>query len=157
MDLNSLLGDLAEAVASDSDTLTWANSTYGRDHKVYVNVDVRNPPGEDDCPFVALYPLSKSVGRAVSRKEHGFEVVCCVHDSALKSHALTNLVEYEGVRRVETFRKYVETAIAGVSVGNALLELVEVEYETIDQFPFILSVMVIQIGEEVTIGSNPLT
>jgi len=154
MDINTLLTDLASAIATDAATLAWANATYDQDHKVYVNVDIQNPPGRTDCPAVEIHPAAKRVGQTITKKEHAFEVTCGIYDEAVKVHAETNIVEYEGVQRLEAFRKLVEAAIVGVSVGNAVFEEVSVEYDTISLFPFMLVGMGIGITKQLTVGEN---
>ena len=113
MELNSLLDDLVNSIATASALKSWCNSTYGQDHKVFVNIDKRNSPGVDDCPFVIIFPVQKSVGRGVSNKQHGFEIDCCIYNDTLETPAEPNIIEYKGVKEIETFRKKVETAIGG--------------------------------------------
>jgi hypothetical protein len=157
MNINTLLDDLSNAIAVDSETATWCQSTYGRDHQVYVNLDDREPPAASGCPYVTLWPDSKKVGRGIGQKQHTIEVVCVIHDESSRTRSEDNVIEYEGVKRLETFRKHVETAIAAVDMGNALLDELDIEYDPVSEFPFMAADMVITITDEWTIGSDPLT
>jgi hypothetical protein len=156
MDINTLLLDFARAVSEDDELTGWSRVTYDREPNVYVNMDVRNPPGEADCPYVEIHPAGKTVGQAISVKTHRFEVICCIYDEKSVTHPQSNLVEYEGVRRLEAMRKHVENAIVGVDVGNGIFSEFEIEYDTISMFPFMGASMVFQVEDHVTLGSDPL-
>ena len=156
MDVNTLFETAKDALSQNSALTTWANATYSQQHKVYANVDVRTPPGEDDCPYVAFYPATKIVGDSAARKNHAFEFICCINDDTLATNDETNVVEYAGVQRLETFRKLVEDAISGMSIGNVALDMITIEYDTIESFPFMLAAMSISFGEAQLIGVDPL-
>lgn len=154
MDINALTASLSTAIAEDATLTAWCNSTYSRAHTVYVNLDHRNPPAAENCPFVVFYPVSKRAGMGVSTKQHTFEVDCCIYDESTRTTG--QVIEYNSIRRIEAFRKLVEDAIAGIDTGGALIETVEVEYDTVEQFPFAWAGMMIGINEEFTMGSDPL-
>jgi len=157
MNINTLLNDFSEAVAQSSTIKAWTQANYTADHKVYVGMDTRKPPNKDDCPYVAIYPERKQIGQHQREKHHEIEVVCCIHDDTSRTHpGISNLIEYTGVQNIESFRKLVETCIAGVDIGNATLSLVSVDYEMIESFPFIMCGMIVDVWESVTIGSDPL-
>jgi len=156
MDITTLIDDFAEGIAQDPDVLEWANLTYGQDHRVFVNFDVENPPGESYCPFVMLMPESKRAGQTIVNRSHEVHVVCCVHDSEFRDHlSISNITEYLGVSRLEAFRKLVETALASVDIGNPTIDF-DIEDDTISYFPFLWCYMAARVDEPVTMGSDPL-
>jgi len=157
MDINVLSESIKDALATDTSISTWSQAVYGRAHKLYVNADVRDLPAEDDCPYIAFYPSRKKAGHAVIYKEHGFIITSCIYDDASRINPEGNIIEYLGVSRLEDFRKLVENALAAMDIGNALLNTVDIEYETIEFFPFMLVVMDIGIGGvHIAIGENPM-
>jgi len=157
MNINTLTVDFAEAVAQDADLKTWCQINYSSDQAVYAAMDVRNPPGDTDCPYVILYPVRKEFGQHRREKLHEIEVVGCLHDTTTRSHAgVSNLTEYTGVQNIETYRKLIEDAIAGVDIGNLTLAVIAVDYEMIESFPFFMCGIVVQVWEGVTIGGDPL-
>jgi len=157
MDISELYLDYAQALASSAAISSWCVAEYGQAHKVYMNFDRRNPPGENDCPYVAIYPVSKRVGQLVGAKGHGFEVVCCLFDDTSRVHAHSNITEYEGVRQLEVFRKKAEDVITEMAIDNAVIEALDIEYETIETFPFLMCGMIFQVREELLIGQNVFT
>lgn len=144
------------AVASDSDLNGWSNIQYSRDVTVYKNIDVRELPQSDECPYVVFVQDSKSVGHQVTEKSQSIRVFCCLYDETSVTGPLTNIIEYSGIDRIETMRKYVETAIAGVDIGNASLKEIDIGYETIEVFPYFEATMIVTITEQWTLGSDPL-
>lgn len=155
MDINTLIETFSEAIAADDDLKAWSNLYYSQDHQVFVNVDVRDMPGESDCPYVGLLPVSKFVGKAVSTKEHSLGVFCCIHDSSSVTTPL-NIVKFKGVERIEEFRKLVEDVIVANAPTNILMAEVEIDYDTITEFPFMTADMLVKLTEPVTLGSDYL-
>lgn len=156
MNIINQLADLLLAIASDTAITTWSEVTYGRVHKVFENLDDRNLPAEVDCPYVALYPISRQSGYQVKDIVNGYEILCCVHDESYAAHAEDNVVKYAGVDRLETLRQYVLSAIASVDVGNALLAEVSCEYDTVTAFPFMFNSMVLTFTLPVMIAGDAL-
>ena len=156
MEFNSLRDDLINGIANDDAIRIWCETTYGNIHTVYTNLDERDPPGETNCPFVVVVPIRKYVGAQVGVKEHEFGIMCGIYDSTSRIRAESNIVEFEGVQNIEIFRKKVEDVIAAVDIGNAVIATLEVEYETIESFPYILSRMYLAIKKEILIGEDPL-
>ena len=157
MNINTLVTDMAEAIAQDPDILEWANLYYNRDHYVFVNCDIKNLPGESYCPYFAIFPEAKRAGQTVRQRSHTVHVVSCVNDANFRDYpGFTNIIEYEGVQRAEAFRKLAETAMVGVDIGNGVIDF-DVDYDTITDFPFMWSYMAAVITEPVTMGSDYLS
>ena len=121
---------------------------------MFKNADRRDPPGEDECPFVIVYPLSKSVGHSQGRKYHQVEVDVCLFDDTKTTTG--NVTSYTGTGNLETFRKHVENAVVGTSMGYCTVDDLEVEFNVLESFPFIWAGMVFRIGEDVLLGVDPL-
>lgn len=156
MNINALITDMAEAIAQSADVLAWANLYYKRDHRVFVNFDMENPPGESYCPYAVIYPESKLAGQTIQQRAHVLHVVTCVYDDSSREYpGINNIIEYEGLQRAEAFRKLVETAMAGVDIGNGVIDF-NIEYDPISDFPFLWCGMAVTITEPVTMGSEYL-
>jgi hypothetical protein len=156
MDINTLIETFKAALAQDQAMATWAMATYGQTHKVYLNLDIHDPPAEADCPYIVFFPDSKTSGPASGRKRHSFQLMSCVHDDNSVINAENNVIEYTGVKKLESFRKLAENALAGASIGNAVIDILEIDYETIDSFPFMLAATRMEVGEAHIIGVDPL-
>ena len=152
----TLITSIRDAVKASDDIKNWCVLTYGREHTVYTGIDPRKPPGESEYPLVAIFPDSKIVGHDISRKGHSVGIVCGVYDDTMSS-LLQDGVEptgYVGVTNLETFRKLVETATLSELSGTLVVDRLEIQYETVESFPFLLASMLWTITEEIFIGDD---
>lgn len=157
MNINELIDRIIEEIAIDPATRQFCESNYARAHKVYVNLDDRNWPSDEDTPYLAIFPDSKSVGHTQSNKGHVLECLCCIYDDTGRQHPwIDNIFQYQGVYRVEEFRKHTETAITKADLVGGVIESIDVDYDVISSFPFHFASMIISISEPVTIGSDYL-
>lgn len=155
MNIITLHKALITAIATDNDTKTWLFEKYSLPLNVLKTFDEKDPPGQSDCPFVFLGPTSKVVGQNVSNKIHVFDCFCGLYDDDTGSPiGLDNVSEHDGFENLETFRKYVETAIAGYDSGNLSIDRIEVSY--FNTFPLMVVGMKIIYVEPVTLGCDPL-
>jgi hypothetical protein len=158
MDLNPLVNSCKEEIATDAELASWCNTNYGQGVKVYGNFDERRPPGEADCPCVAVFPNTKKYGG----REYTdvIEFVCTLYDEAAGVHpGIDNIVDYAGVKNVEAMRKLVLAVIAAVIEASSASRITEVnvEYDTITYFPFVQAAAAVAIETPYTIGSgNPV-
>ncbi len=163
MNINTLLDRICVAVAQDTDIKNWCLLNYGKTHTAYYDLDQRNYPDGSNCPYVFAAPDTKDVGRVKSVREQSVEVGCLVDASAHSTDAtfeadddIPNLYRFPGSKRIEEFRKLVETAIMGIDIGNASWSVVGTIYDTIGSYPYIKAEMQFELIETVTLGSDPL-
>jgi hypothetical protein len=152
--LKTLIENYKDALTQSATLQNWSNAHYGRCCRVYVNIDARNPPGEDDCPYVMLRPTACRYGRGVREKTTQIEMVCCLHDDTFRLDAETRALEYRGVQKCMDMLDLAVTAVAAVNTGNALLQDIEVEIETIEFFPFFMLGCPLTLVEPLTIGAT---
>lgn len=142
MNMITLLTTLRDAIHDNSATQTWCTANYTRNHKVYVGIDTRKPPAEDQYPIVHIFPVSKIEGYELEEQEHGIGVTCGIYNEDIRTvSGKTNVVELEGIQDIESFRKLVETAIIGASITDIRIDSLNTDYETIEFFPFFLAGM----------------
>ncbi len=154
MNINTLTGIIKTAIADSAAITTWCTTNYSQDITIYVNLDLTDPPKESNCPYVVIYPLGKQVGEMMSPKRHNYEVIACIYDAT--STTTGNVTEYAGVTNIESLRKLIETAITAADMATAWVAEIDIEYETIENFPFILAAMGIGVIESVQIGGDYL-
>lgn len=155
MDINTLLETFKDALAQDSAISSWCLATYGRTHTLYINLDINNPPAESNCPYFVLYPDAKTAGPQSARKNHRMVMVCCLNDDSSETNPETNVVEYKGVKRLEVLRKKGEDALAAADIGRAVIDVVDIEYDTIESFPFMMAGTMVDVGESHLLGGDP--
>ena len=142
MDMLTLIETIRDAVHDDSDTQTWCTANYSRNHKVYVGIDMRNPPGDSDCPLVHLFPKAKISGYELDDQDHIIAATPVLSNENTRTVAgKDNVVEMLGISHMETFRKYVETAVVGATPSGMFINILETEYDPIEFFPFFIAPM----------------
>ena len=155
--LKTTLKSFKDALSRNAALTAWAHSNYGRAQRVYVNIDLRNPPGELNCPYALLRPLAATYGRAATQKTMDYELMCCLYDEAWTLDPETNAVEYAGVQRCMDMLDLAVAAIAAVDTGNALLQQISAEFETIEFFPFFMAGAPISLVEPLPISAARTT
>lgn len=153
MDIQTLCDLFASAIAQDPALSLFGETEYDTAPTVYVNVDPRQPPQASNCPFVAIWPTSKTGG--TDEQVATFEVVCCLHDETSQQTHDSRIVQFAGVYNIETMRRAVSAAISGADLGTASVASIETEYDTIELFPFFIAAMTVTVTEPWTIGENP--
>ena len=146
----------AEALAADADLTQWAQATYGRKQKIYINFDGQNPPGSEDCPYLTLRPEIMRIGNAQTQKMAQFEMVCSLYDESFRTYADEAIIEYNGVQNIVDFLQLSIRALASADLGNALLKLLEPAFETIEAFPYFMAGLPLLITEDYVLGVDRL-
>ena len=142
MNLKTLLNAVAQAIHDDQDIQSWAAVRYSRRHKVYIGLDSRNPPGETDCPLVTVFPMGKVAGMELDSMEHDLGVTCVLFDDEEKVVTRDNLVVMESMGNLLDFYDLVRLAVIGLTAsGESLADLdlnvMDLEIDTIEAFPYI--------------------
>jgi hypothetical protein len=155
MDLNEIISHLRDDLAASAEIALWAVDAYGRTHKVYVGIDMRNPPAVGDYPCLSLAMLGKTAGLAADQIEHSIGITCGIYDEAVATNLDANSIEYAGVQHIEEYRKLVETAavVCVAALGLRLTEL-KITFAPIELFPYFLCDMELTIVEDTEFGSD---
>lgn len=149
--INTLLELFGGQIASDSDISTWSNTNYGGDLLVLENCDSRDLPKEEDCPLVIVFPVAKETGLSQANKNHKIGVSCVVYDDE-KPESAAGVVRFKGGRLVEELRQKVLKVVTDNMPSDCHLESVKIEYDTIEQFPYMSANVQIEITQEKLIG-----
>jgi hypothetical protein len=154
MNVITLLHNLRDAVADDTATKAWCQTNYSRDHKVYVGIDDRKPPADAEYPLVHLFPLTKTAGYELASQDHGIGATCGVHNETTTATGKANAIELTGIIHIEEFRKLVETAIISAADWPVRVASINIEYETVEFFPFFLAAMEIKLAHDYSQGED---
>ncbi len=148
MDMKTLLKSVKEAIHDDGDTQAWCSVNYSRRHKVYVGVDRRKPPDEDDCPLVSVFPIGKIAGMELEVMDHMIGVSCVLYDADTETVARDYLVEKEIIGNLIDFTEYVREVITGLSLTGLSVNQIDTEYEVIEAFPYMVASMEVKLSHD---------
>ena len=155
MDIYTIINDLTTAVSKNTDISSWSTITYERNCTIMENMDLREPPLPQSCPMVVFFPIRKATGIGQPSKKVSIGVTCLVYDDA-KPVDINNVTRFAGGRNVEQLRKYVLESIINFLQNEGNLELVEVDmdYNSIEQYPYNDISMELVITSQQVIGGN---
>ena len=154
MNITTLLEAVRDAIHDDSATKTWCTTNYTRNHKVYVGADQRKPPAQDQYPLVGLIPVNKVAGYELTEQEHGIGITCGLYNEDLATTGKANVVECQGISHIEAFRKLVETAAVGAISSPQRVDEINIEYETLEFFPYFLVTMELKVTDKYYQGDD---
>jgi len=153
--MNTIIDNLAAAIAADQTIDAWAKIEYDQALTVLENCDPRNEPEENDCPLVILYPVAKTGGLSSGVKAHVIGISCVVFDAG-KPESVEGVVRFTGGRLVEELRGYVVDVVQENIPADVHIEAVVTEYNTIEQFPYVSANMDLTLTQEKLIGGDPI-
>lgn len=128
---------------------TWAAATLGREWKVLVGVDKRNPPGIKDCPFVMLRPSTIESSPVADDQDPAIMIDWGIADPGTPT-TTGRVTEYTSIDLLDQMAMKIRTLLmeAGVPLARAVVEL-----ETEAFFPLMLGGMDITLSLPNTIGT----
>ena len=152
MNITTLINALRDGIKNNAPLAAWCVATYAKSHTVYKGMDARNPPPETSYPLVHIFPIRKTAGYELASEDHGIGVTCGVFDSTVTISGIVS--EYGGIDNLEAFRKLVETAVVAAIPTGSRIDLLTIEYETIEFFPFLLASMEFKIADDYSQGDD---
>jgi hypothetical protein len=154
MDINTLQNNIANAINDNDAVNTWCAIKYGRSPKIYIGFNSRKPPGEDDYPLVRVNKTSKTMGYDLDRAEYGVSVLCGIFAADEEELARERIIQYESIDDIESFRKLVETALVAEIESPYFISGIDVEYEGVEFYPFLLANMEVRITMDYSQGDD---
>jgi hypothetical protein len=151
---NSIIDAATTAVAAQADIEAWSQEQYGMSYNVFENIDLRDPPDPDECPAIVVRPLTKAGGMNRPVKTTDIGVDCLVFDER-KNQTASGVIQFLGSRMVEELRKMIFAKIQAAIPSDLHIVDLEVDYDTVEQFPYCWCGMAITIEQEQLIGVNP--
>lgn len=126
MDLNDIKDGLRDLIATDSALKAWCQTTYGKDHTVFVGVDTTgdgegnfpNLPGVADAPYVTVLVDGKQAGLARQKKRHTVLITNGVADESKVDDGEANVIEYAGEGRSMIMHGLVKDALLAKLIGD---------------------------------------
>lgn len=140
--------------ADTGDFADWCSTNLGQLPGVYVGIDVRDPPGEEQCPFVVVRPGVNREGE----DQQEYDVAVSVDWGILSGDADVSgrVTEYAGLYTIDGFGRVIwECLTAGIS-EQVSLSRSEYELSPIEFFPMLLGGMDITITVPYLVGADQI-
>lgn len=137
MNLYTLIGTLRDAIHDDADLQSWCTTNYGQNQKVYVGVDMRNPPQDDSYPIITLFPGGKNQGLATMAMGHVIRVNCGIVNASNRTIVgKTDVTELAGISDIVSLTADVIDIVVDNVPAGLFPDSSETIYSDIALFPF---------------------
>jgi len=129
----------------------WAIEISKKDifDKIFIGVDSRNPPGEDDCPFCVIRPVGFPTGQEVSLHKYILSVDFGIINDVCEQN--NNIYEYKGISQADEIGINIWNTLQG-AIPEIALSICDYEIESINFFPLIMGSLIITINQPNVIG-----
>jgi len=142
MNFGDMLTTLRDALATDTALTSWANTTYSNSQTVFLGVDDRNPPTDDEYPALHIYPLSRSGELCPGGDRMTIGIAIGVYD--IRSYATgTNTKTLPGIAALEEGISLIKDVIMATTTGENFVNTLEITYETVDFYPYFLAEIIV--------------
>jgi hypothetical protein len=156
MDLDTLLNNARDAVATDSALTAWSNTHYGEDHNVFIDQDIDNPPDETNRINVQIHSPSKRGKEDERTVSYGFGMFITLNDEDLDTGLEDNITEFKATTKLLQFCKLALAAVRTVKPNNSYMAY-DMITDTISSFPVFEADVAIEFEQTLVIGEDPLT
>lgn len=140
-----LLANMGNALKVNPELAAWALSNYGQPVTVFSGSDPDNPPGQESCPLVEIFPGEDNHGLGVSEYRRTIGMVCELYDPALATTTHNDFNIQQGILRLEEMYRLALAAVATADLLGGYIFEVRGERADDSLFPFYL------VGAEITI------
>jgi hypothetical protein len=135
MDPFDLMDAGVTALATDSTLQGWCQSWYGKDIEVFIDQDVSNPPGQDDCPSIQFHSPGKSVDEFKKGVTYSYLLLIGVEDTEDETRAESNVNQFKGTARLTAIIERAIAVIREAKPNSNFVLSAEYETDTISLFP----------------------
>jgi len=111
---HELLKEIQNAIAQDNSVISWCKEKYGKAPSVWIAVDERAAPAEDDYPVVGIVALEETSGESKTEKQFTVYLGVGVVQEEIEENTLatgSKTKTHKGMIEAEHLRELVRDAI----------------------------------------------
>lgn len=119
--IDTLIGFVAQSVATDVDLCAWCTGQFGRPPMVYVDIDDANPPAQDDYPVVAIHGVSRNGSLGRNGWSIDLDLACGLVNQSMDRASVASgamIVTYAGMPQAARMMELVELAVVRALRGS---------------------------------------
>ncbi|MEN6568058.1 MAG: hypothetical protein ABFC57_17375 [Veillonellales bacterium] len=149
--LSAILKKWRDVISTDSAILAYCTEKYNVAPKLFVEIDERNPPKEDSCPYIVLWPGHKVEGLNNVAYQYVIPVSWVIYQRAkVTTGAIT---EYSGVYEIDELGQLILKAVAEANPDYPVTN-VDFASNLTDYQPQYVGHMEITISVAITMGAD---
>ena len=130
--LSDIIGKWRNALTASESIQNYCETKFTRKPKIYVGVNGKSMPADEDCPLIILYPGSKKEGLELQEYTYTLTVGWVI----LQEGATTvdNVIEYSGVAECDELGQLIYQELTGLSARNPI-SAVDYSIEPVAYYP----------------------
>ena len=97
--LKEILQKWCDVLSTDQDIIDYCMAKYGKAPTVFVGLDVRDSPGEEDCPLIVVFPGDKNEGLKQANYQYNLSIGFVILQENFTTTG--NVREYHGIYEVD--------------------------------------------------------
>jgi hypothetical protein len=132
LNLYAIASKWRDVLKNDQDIIDFCQLKYGKNHTIFMGLDIKNPPKKDDCPYIIINPESKSEGGDQSEYPYSVFVGAGIFND--QKTITDNVVEMNGMQEISDFLQLILAKIAEASPSNPIARC-DLSVNSIDFFP----------------------
>ena len=154
-----LLTDLLElwrdTTLNNTALFTYCNTTFGKDPKIYIGIDPKNPPQIEDAPFIAIHPVGANQGIMSDSFAYSIEIHIGVDDGLYNDYnANGSTAEMRGLYRTDAVYELVKDALDETASSKYLApDMVSLDIDT-EALPLVQAHVTLEARMANTMGVN---
>jgi hypothetical protein len=147
--ITSVMKKWLNALANDPDIKAYCLDKFGKEPTFFLEIDKRNPPKKEHCPFIVIWPGKKTEGLSNSSYPYSASIGWVILEE--EKETTGNTIEYKGVYEADDLGQLILKAVSEV---NPSCPITNVDYsvELTEYQPQYGGRMDITISIPVTIG-----
>ncbi|WP_122630438.1 hypothetical protein [Lucifera butyrica] len=130
--LSDIISKWRDALQASQPIQNFCSSQYNKAPSIFVGINGKNPPTENDCPLIILYPGSKSEGLELQEYTYNLTVGWTILQAA--ATVTNNVTEFRGVAECDTLGQLIYQELAQLSPDNPI-SVVNYNIEPVAYFP----------------------
>lgn len=130
--LSDILSKWLNALQASQPIQNFCSTQYNKVPNIFVGMNGKNPPTDNDCPMIILYPGSKSEGLELQKFTYKLAVNWTIYQSAVS--VTNNVTEFNGVTECDTLGQLIYLELAQLSPDNPI-NVIRYNIEPVAYFP----------------------
>lgn len=156
MDLYDFFNTFITAVAADGDSAAWAHTNFGREIKVYADLDFdAAPESEADAPYIIFHSPGKRADQQTATIEYIIGAWLVVNRSGAASRGELNLAQPSALELILDFITLIQNAVVAALPAHTYVGF-DVDTDTLGMVPEAHGYMDINIKQIILVGQDPL-
>ena len=132
LNLSNFIIKWRDALVNSQEIDDFCQSKYGKSLKLFIGLDVNQPPTKQDCPYILIYPGKKVEGASKKINRYTIPIEWSINNNT-KTES-NNLIELPGGYEVEELGQLVLMVLNGASVDHPISK-VDYNAEITESFP----------------------